>query len=126
MNKKIFTTLVITLILGVSQSAFAEHLCDADIKYAISAIYTQHGDGQFLSKRAEYDVKGLVGKLEAAMDKLRYGKTADADQKVSDAQYKLDQLIGGGKRKLADDGYDAISYELDVVSKCIAPFLPSD
>jgi hypothetical protein len=125
MNKKIRKTIMIALVLGISQSALADHICDADITSAIGEIKSQYGDEQFLGKRASYDADGLIDKLDAAMGKLHYGKSSDANDKVLDAQYKLDQMVGG-KRKLTNAGYDEISSDIDDVLACIEPFLPAD
>lgn len=125
MNNKIRKTIMITLVLGISQSVLADHLCDADITSAIGEINSQYGDDQFLGKRASSDVDGLIKKLDAAMGKLHFGKSSDANEKVLDVQYKLDRMVGG-KRKLEEEGYGKISSEIDAVLECIEPFLPAD
>lgn len=125
MKIKISTTFKALLFLGMSQTAFADHICDGDIISAIGEIESQYGGEEFTGKRAEYDADGLISKLNAAMSKLHYGKSLDAEQKVNDAQTKLDRLMSG-KPRLTSNAYDDISDELGDVLDCLGPFLPVD
>ena len=115
---KIIMKVLLMLILGTAQFASAnDNLCSDDIKNAISDI-NLNADG-FLSKNANRDIDGLIGKLSAADGKLDFGKIEDARQKVGDAMSKLDQLIGGGKPKITIDTYDFVSGSVTVVMVCI-------
>ena len=110
----IFST---SVLLGLSQLASAGNVCSTDIVDAKADI-ALYADG-FLSKNANRDIDGLLGKLDAADGSLEKGKTDGARQKINDALSKLDQLIGAGKPKIDGDTYEVVTGSISVVMTCI-------
>lgn len=111
---QLFSTLA---LLGLSQLASAGNLCSTDIMDAKADIEL-YADG-FLSKNADRDISGLLGKLSAADGNLDKGKTDGARQKINDALYKLDQLASAGKPKINDETYEVVTGSISAVMTCI-------
>jgi len=65
------------------------------------------------------DKDSLVGKVVRSSVKLSHGKFADADQKLSDYETKLDALSTASKPKIDDADADTLAAALFDAQLCI-------
>ena len=108
--------------LGVAPAALADappQLCAAEF-----VPLTEATEGvQYLSRRnAVKDEAGLLGKIEAAKEKLMAEKTDDSDGKLADYQAKVVQLRAAGKIVEIADGesVDLLALAQDA-RECVKP-----
>jgi hypothetical protein len=106
------TLLTIALSLGVSQSALAEHNCDAEFELVKIAI---HPDD--FAKAG--DAKRLDSKVDAASLKFGLGKTTDSWQKLEDIRTKINGLLADRKEKIDPIAAGIILGEVDDAQLCV-------
>jgi hypothetical protein len=68
---------------------------------------------------SQKDVTGLVGKVEAAIEKLGASKEADAVQKLTEFQATLDALATAPKPKVLADAAQRLSSDAQGAIDCI-------
>ncbi|HEX6133725.1 MAG TPA: hypothetical protein VFZ24_07175 [Longimicrobiales bacterium] len=89
--------------------------CAADI----AAVERAVGEVTFLSRQADKDRAGLLGKLANAQVKLDEGKLADAIGKLTDFRDTVIALRDAAKPKLSADDAQKLLDAVDVAIACM-------
>lgn len=87
----------------------------------IATLKTETGLAQYASSK---DLTSLVGKLDAATEKLQLAKPADAVQKLGDYATRIQQLVAGAKILPSIDGTVTAQTLLDGAATAIACIQP--
>jgi len=105
------------ILLSFSAIANAQTVSDCEAK--IDVLITETKGAELLSKRAEMDRAGLIGKLKNALIKLDELKIGDAIQKVEDYRAKVVQLRDAGKPKISAKSAATLLTGADDVLACL-------
>lgn len=106
----------LTLVVGIAGAGFAQASV-SECETLITPLADLTGSVEIVGRNADKDRRGLLGKLDDAVFKLGQGKDADAVDKLSDFQSKVQQLSDAGKIN-PDDAADLIADAGDVIA-CI-------
>lgn len=115
-KNKLVAAAVITLGATAVIAAPAQATTVTDCQGEIALLRTATLDASLAPKIET----GLVGKADAAADKLDLGKFGDALQKLQDYDATLAALHDAPKPKVDEDDYDLLNGTVDAAIACVA------